>query len=120
LPTLDAFIQVAGYLTLVFSILDVLVLMYKFVRRTTRKLAEPIVSTESKRLFGLWTLMVFILLMLSVCVIAAVVFFLKMSIQVFLVALALAVVLAVFVWLMPWVVPALGETVRESLKKRYG
>jgi ABC-type transport system involved in cytochrome bd biosynthesis fused ATPase/permease subunit len=70
--------------------------------------------------FGLWTWIVFIPLMLAACVIAAVLLFVTMSVEVFLSTIALGLGFVLFVWLMPWTFPALEETVREHLKRRYG
>ena len=59
-------------------------------------------------------------LVLAAPVIAAALFFMTRSIEASLAALALVVAFAVFLWLMWAIFPALGETVREYLKKRFG
>jgi len=111
-----AFMQATTFLFWIMDALLLTFLIYKFVRRVRRKVREPSWSLLSQKVFGMWTWMIFMPLMLAAYAIALMLFFLTRSIEASLGAFALVAGIAVFVWLIWAIVPALEEMIRESLE----
>jgi len=90
---------------------------YRFLKRVRRKVDEPMWSHQSKKMFTLWTLMVFVPLMSLSFVCALVILFLTWNVGLSLATFVVWSGCAVFVWLIWAIVPSAQELVRECLER---